>query len=229
MKTEIVISKEFEQQIPPLTSEEFETLEQNILADGRVINPLNLWKGTLVDGHNRYRILQKHPEIPYTVFEKEFADKYEVIAWICKNQLGRRNLTTEQRKYLLRKKFEAEKLTHGGQEGNQNRAIRSYQNGNFENLEKTCERIAKEVGVGRTTVICAEKNAASVDAVEEVLPGIRQDILSGMIKHVEREVAAIATAPLEERLELSEQLRRPKSKQRQKIQISKRNQNPISI
>ena len=86
-----MIDQEFADKIPPLTKEEFEQLEANILADGVVINPLIVWNGVIVDGHNRYRILQMHPEIPYQIHEKEFTDRYEVIAWICKNQLGRKN------------------------------------------------------------------------------------------------------------------------------------------
>ena len=64
--------------------------------------------------HNRYTIAKKHPEIPFTVHEKEFASRYEAIIWICKNQLGRRNLTPEQKKYLIGKQYEAEKFNHGG-------------------------------------------------------------------------------------------------------------------
>lgn len=100
---ELRIDPEFEEKIPPLTAEEFQQLEDNILADGIVINPIIVWNGVIVDGHNRYRIAAKHPHILFTTCEKEFADRYEAIAWICKNQLGRRNLTKEQKKYLIGK------------------------------------------------------------------------------------------------------------------------------
>ena len=59
---ELRIDQEFAEKIPPLTKEEFEQLEANILADGVVINPLIVWNGVIVDGHNRYRIIQMHPE-----------------------------------------------------------------------------------------------------------------------------------------------------------------------
>lgn len=67
-----------------------------------------------MDGHNRFIIAKKHPEIPFTVHETEFANRYEAIIWICKNQLGRRNLTPEQKKYLIGKQYEAEKCVNGG-------------------------------------------------------------------------------------------------------------------
>ena len=100
---DLKIDPVFSEKIPPLTPEELEQLEANILEEGAVINPLIVWNGVIVDGHNRYRILQKHPEIIFHVYEKEFSDRYEVIAWICKNQLGRRNLTEAQKKYLVGK------------------------------------------------------------------------------------------------------------------------------
>ena len=57
------IDPEFQSQIPPLTDDEFKQLEENILKEGKLISPLIVWNNTLVDGHNRYAILQKHPEI----------------------------------------------------------------------------------------------------------------------------------------------------------------------
>ena len=108
------IDPEFQGKIPPLSFEELNQLEANILRDGRIINPIIVWEGLIVDGHNRFIIAKKHPEIPFTVHETEFANRYEAIIWICKNQLGRRNLTPEQKKYLIGKQYEAEKLNQIG-------------------------------------------------------------------------------------------------------------------
>ena len=69
------IDPEFQNQIPPLTDDEYKQLEENILKEGKLLSPLIVWNNTLVDGHNRYAILQKHPEIPFTVHEKEFASR----------------------------------------------------------------------------------------------------------------------------------------------------------
>ena len=53
--------------------------------------------------------------------EIQFANKYEALAWICKNQLGRRNLSPERKKFLLGKEYESTKLAVGGQPGNCNK------------------------------------------------------------------------------------------------------------
>ena len=110
MLRQLKIDPEFQSKIPPLTFEELNLLETNILEEGRILSPLIVWNGLIVDGHNRFAILKNHPEIKYTILEKEFANRYEAIVWICKNQLGRRNLKPEQFKYLLGQQYEAEKL-----------------------------------------------------------------------------------------------------------------------
>ena len=113
------IDPEFQCQIPPLTDDEFKQLEENILKEGKLISPLIVWGNTLVDGHNRYAILQKHPEIYFSTMPLPFESREEVLAWICKNQLGRRNLTPEQKKFLIGKQYSVEHRKPGGNGNNQ--------------------------------------------------------------------------------------------------------------
>ena len=82
------IDPEFQNQIPPLTDDEYKQLEENILKEGKLLSPLIVWNNTLVDGHNRYAILQKHPEICFSTMPLRFESREEVLAWICKNSWG---------------------------------------------------------------------------------------------------------------------------------------------
>ena len=209
MSLHLTIDPEFASIIPPLREEEQKQLEENILADGVVINPLIVWNGIIVDGHNRYRILQQHPEIQFTIYEKEFTDRYAVIAWICKNQLGRRNLTPQQFKYLMGQQYGAEKASHGGDRKSDQQKS-SGQNDHLIEKEKTRQRIANENHVSESFVRRSEYFAQGVDAAEEAVPGIKQEILTGSIKPTEKAVAAIAKAPPEERPALVQQLRQTK-------------------
>lgn len=208
------VDPEFQGKIPPLTFEELNQLEANILRDGRIINPIIVWSGLIVDGHNRYAILQRHPNIPYTVHEKEFADRYEAIVWICKNQLGRRNLTQEQKRYLVGKQYEAEKSAHGEirkeLHDKNGRFHRSYQNDNSGEGLKTCDRIAVENNMSGISVIRAEAFAKGIDAAEEAVPGTRGKVLSGEVKPTAAEIASIARAPPEERPALVAEICKPK-------------------
>jgi 16S rRNA G966 N2-methylase RsmD len=94
----IVIREEFKKLIPALTGEEFKQLETNILSEG-IRDPLVLWKGYLVDGHNRYAIATEHG-LEYKTVNKEFKDSNEVKEWMILNQFGRRNLSNYQRSVL---------------------------------------------------------------------------------------------------------------------------------
>ena len=207
------IDPEFQGKIPPLTFEELNQLEANILRDGRIINPIIVWEGLIVDGHNRFIIAKKHPEIPFTVHETEFANRYEAIIWICKNQLGRRNLTPEQKKYLIGKQYEAEKCVNGGDR----KSPAAKSGGHFDHLikpEKTRERIARETNTTDSFVRRAEHFAKGVDVAEEAVPGTRQKVLSGEVKPTAAEIASVARAPPEDRPALVEKICAPKETKR---------------
>ena len=158
------IDPEFQGKIPPLNFEEEQQLEQNILHEGRLLNPIIIWNGFILDGHTRYRILRKHPFIAYQIQEIELDNRYAALSWICQNQLGRRNLDPERKKFLMGKLYESEKLARGG---SKERA--HDENGRFTSMVQndplrakrlsTCERIAAQNGVGAATVKRAEKYA----------------------------------------------------------------------
>ena len=75
------IDPEFQSQIPPLTDDEFKQLEENILKEGKLLSPLIVWNNTLVDGHNRYEIVQEHPEISFSTMPLPFESREEVPHW----------------------------------------------------------------------------------------------------------------------------------------------------
>ena len=103
------IDPEFSAQILPLSFEELQQLEMNMIRDGKLTDPIIVWNKTILDGHNRYNILRKHSFIEYEIKEMEFSSRQEALIWICNHQLGRRNLTPERRKYLIGKRYEVEK------------------------------------------------------------------------------------------------------------------------
>ena len=209
----LIIDPEFRDKIPPLTEEEFTLLEENILTDGAVFSPLIVWDNTILDGHNRYEIIQKHPELTYAVQRLPFDNRYEAISWICKHQLGRRNLTPQQKKYLIGQRYDAEKMAQGGDRKSGDAISRGQidlliSQGSTNNA--TRKKIAAESGTSDSYVKRADRFAKGVDAAEEVLPGIRQEILTGAIKPTETAVAAVAKAEPEERPRLAAALKTTK-------------------
>ena len=215
--SQLKIDPEFQSKIPPLQFEEEQQLEQNIIAEGRLLNPIITWNGYILDGHTRYRILKKHGFIKFEVEEIQLANKYEALAWICKNQLGRRNLSPERKKFLLGKEYESTKLAVGGQPGNCNKVNRCGQNDHIVSEKRTCERIASEHGIGEKTVRRAEKYSRGIDAAEEAVPGAQEAILTGRIKATDAQIAALPAIPKEERPAILDELRKEKDKRNEAL------------
>ena len=175
---DLIVNPQLKSLIPDLSDNEFKQLEQNILNDGRVREPIIVWNNTIIDGHNRWAIIQKHPEISYTVLEMEFADIYAAQVWMCKNQLGRRNLSKEQQSYLRGKQYHAEKKTKGthnqyvqaGSEKPQNEVSHSH---------NTAARLAVEHGVSKATIERDAEFAKGIDEIKEVSEDAAGRILCG--------------------------------------------------
>lgn len=93
---ELKIEADFEKCLPMLDKETYNELEKSICKNG-ILSPILVWNGTIVDGHNRYKICKAHRIKNIPTKEMTFFDKEEAILWILTNQLGRRNLTDFQR------------------------------------------------------------------------------------------------------------------------------------
>ena len=93
------IDTEFRALIAPLQPDERAQLEANLVADG-CRDPLSTWRGFLVDGHNRYEICTRR-DIKYQTVEIALSTRERVLLWIEENQLGRRNLTDDQRATIV--------------------------------------------------------------------------------------------------------------------------------
>ena len=205
------IDPEFQSQISPLTDDEFKQLEENILKEGKLISPLIVWGNTLVDGHNRYEIVQEHPEISFSTMPLPFESREEVLAWICKNQLGRRNLTSEQKYYLMGKQYEAEKAAHGGDRKSSD-AKSSSQSANLVDNAKTCDRIAEENGVSKDTVIRASRFTKGVEIAESLIPGMREKILNKQVKVSKSDMHRLAKADYHDRTQTLQDILHPELK-----------------
>ena len=206
------IDPEFQSQIPPLTDDEFKQLEENILKEGKLLSPLIVWNNTLVDGHNRYAILQKHPEIYFSTMPLRFENREEAIAWICRNQLGRRNLSPEQKRYLLGKQYEAEKKAAKIFRGNQYTLAKKSggaHDDNHHSGKKTCDRIAEENGVSRASVLRASHYTRGIDIADNLSPDIKQKVFSGEVKFTNEEMSKLVLSSPDKRQDVFAEIMHP--------------------
>ena len=216
------IDPEFQNQIPPLTDDEYKQLEENILKEGKLLSPLIVWNNTLVDGHNRYAILQKHPEICFSTMPLRFESREEVLAWICKNQLGRRNLTPEQKKFLIGKQYSVEHRKPGGNGNNQYTATTQEAV-----QEELCQidtipptsaeasirkQIAERNNVSESYVARSEKFMRGVEIMEQMVPGMQEKILSGQFKVRDADMHRLARADFPNRKQIVHEILHPEDR-----------------
>lgn len=114
----------------------------------------------------------------------EFESREHALNWMISNQLGRRNLTPNQSKYLWGLRFSHEKLIKTD----------NLKRGDFCPKEPnapsgdTATRIGEEYGVNRETIKRAEKFAKVVDMLPEQS---KQEILAKNIQISRTDVSTI--------------------------------------
>ena len=158
----LLIDTDFQNLLPELTSEEYTGLEKSIVKRG-IINPILIWNGVIVDGHNRYAIAQAHHIQTIPTKEISFQSKADAMQWIIDNQLARRNLLKSQlvkayEKYEEERAKEAEANLHKASGGD--RKSENFKNQGSSNLNEVDEKkegirvaaeVAKKIGVSENT------------------------------------------------------------------------------
>ena len=190
------IDQEFKELIPPLSKEEFNLLEENILKFG-CIDPICTWNNTIIDGHNRYSICTKH-NLKFNIQAFNFELREEAKDWICANQLGTRNISDETRKYLIGKRYEMEKILLNNP-GGKNQYSKIYKENEEIKEERdrihrpvTAIKLGKEYNVSTRTVLTYANYSKAIDKLNTEEPDLTQKILNGEIKVPQNQVIRIS-------------------------------------
>jgi hypothetical protein len=223
---ELKIKEEFKKLISPLTPDEYKQLETNCIEEG-IRDAIITWNGYIIDGHNRYKIAQDW-QLSYKTISKNFNNEFYVVEWMLDNQLGRRNITPEQKDYLIGKKYENEKQKVGGQLIGVGK--------NFPPVT-TAQKIAEEFGISDRQVKNNEQFSKGVDKMNDDLKNV---VLQGKSSINKQEIQIIAKAEptfiattekqiIEKAKEIKEQKAQEfKAKIEQRIE-QKTQEQPISI
>ena len=171
---ELNINKELAAVMPPLQETELTLLTKSLLTEG-CRDPLVVWDGTIVDGHNWYRICRENG-IPFGIIEMTFLDESAARLWIIRNQLARRNVPDFVRCEMVLP-LEAELKAEAKKRQIRKPAESVPQNSAEQTRGKeTREELADLAGVSRDTIAKAKKLAAEAD--EETKEKLRQGQLS---------------------------------------------------
>ncbi|MFZ3046510.1 MAG: MT-A70 family methyltransferase [Desulfatirhabdiaceae bacterium] len=160
------INEKFKCLIPPLSDSEYQLLEENILKDG-CRDPLVIWSGTIIDGHNRYAICTKHG-LPFKTTPLDFNSDEDAEDWIDKNQLGRRNLNPDQMSLLRGRRYNRLKNAQGGDHKSKD------QN---DTLINSAESLSNQHGVSPATIKRDGLFACAVETVKKIEPDIERRVI----------------------------------------------------
>ena len=169
---ELTISEVLEHVMPPLQEMELKLLTDSLLSEG-CRDPLVVWNGIIVDGHNRYRICRKY-HIPFHIAEIDFDNQGEAIAWIIKNQIARRNLTPFQRCEMVLP-FEAELKAEAKKRQGARTDLKKYKKSEAKGCD-TRDTLADMAGVSSSTMGRAKAILAKADT--ETLRRLRRGEIS---------------------------------------------------
>lgn len=201
------IDQEFKELIPAQQEEEHKSLDESIRKNGfDPAYPLIVWDGILIDGHNRYELCLKNG-VEFNTIEKTFSNREEAYNWIIENQLSRRNITKEQKLFLIGKRYTNEKKTEGAPIGNSNQLGKNYPV-----VEKrTSEKIAEQNKVSEKTVRNAANFSKAVEEVSKNSGVASQEILSRTIKASQKDIQTLAQANPEKQKEVVNRVKEHKA------------------
>ena len=196
---QLIIDEEFRTLIRPLRRDEYQQLEINLSVDG-CRDPIITWNHIIIDGHNRYEICNRR-HIPYAVTEMEFDSRKDAIIWICTNQLGRRNITEETRKYLIGKQYELEKM-HGKQKNvmgfNRYRKRGRPELPETETYRRTAQKLSRQYHVSTGAVQKYAIYSKAIDTISDADAELSDRVLNGTYKISHENLVALSKMPPEE-------------------------------
>lgn len=190
----LTIDPEFKRLLPELRAEEYERLEESILTDG-CRDPIVVWENTIVDGHHRYEICQKH-HLDFRIEYVSFSRREEAIRWICMNQIGRRNISPELLRYQIGKRYNMEKIltAHNPRGRNQYSEVTSEEmmRPPVESRMGRAATIGREYNVSHFAVHTYKDIAKAVDRIAEKDDRLSERYLSGQLRIKKDDLETIA-------------------------------------
>ena len=188
---ELHISKRLQDLLPSLTDEERKQLKANIVADGRVTDPILHWhdgkKNVVVDGMHRFDIARRGNH-PYKTEELRIGgNTYEdVELWMLNRALGRRNLLSPQAQRKLRGElYNRLKQKDGGKRGPGGQFVPTVEGSPV----SAAETVAEAAGVDPKTI---KRDGAYVDILKKCSDSVQKGINSSAFKASKADVQILS-------------------------------------
>jgi len=210
----LTILPEIKESLLPLKDEELKALERSILEEG-IRDELIVWDKNgeliLVDGHHRYELAQKY-NLEFKISKRQFSNLDEVLEWVDNNQLGRRNLTNEERSYLIGRMYLREKKQGERTDLLSDELVVKLTTSS--GSAATAKKIAEKINSSEATVRRAGRFAEAVDKIKEISPEAAEKILKGEVSDALTQLPKVDITP-----EIVEKIKETKNIKQAKRQI----------
>ena len=180
-----------------LSEKDYKQLEQQILCHS-YHTPICTWNGIVINGIEAYELFRKH-SIPFRIKRLHFSSKEDVISWICTDQLKREDLTNINKKYLIGKKYDAEKILVS-------RQLSSTNKSHISGASIAAKKISEECNVAMATVYKYSAYSSALDIIDEKVPDFVKRVRSGQLWISQANIIELSGLPKEQLLSLNNYL-----------------------
>jgi hypothetical protein len=172
----------------PLSPALYRDLEKRI-RKGYSVDPIPVWRNYILTGYERYELSERlHRN--YRITDMYFTRKHEAHAWICRQQLKRKDLHRQAFCWLIFRLYtallELQKQQSAKVQFEYKRLSPSFrsQSGETPAVENTAllKTIGEEFGYHLSTVRSYVRYGRQLDQLEAMFPGVRLRILKGEIE-----------------------------------------------
>ena len=174
--------------VAPFSEQVHQELKSHLLQNG-CSTPIRVWENIVLVDYEAFEICKTNG-IPMSISRIRLGSMEEATAWVCKNQLQRKDIPEKMRQYLIGKRFLVEKAL-GAHEAAKGRRSASSEltttiivdtNPYDATATKTCERLGLEYHISFVTVRKYGISAGILDHIRSKEPALAEKILSGKIK-----------------------------------------------
>ena len=197
---ELQTDPEFDELIQPREEKYLEELEENIFDHG-CQEPVCVWNGIILDGRLRYKICTKW-DIHFNIRRMMFESRDKAVSFICHEQLKRKDLTGEYKKYLIGRLFRADMNTASDEFMKKHPDTELNSDGQVSQkyVRKTdiATIIGTEFNFDFSTVTKYDIYARAVDDLKRKSPEIAEKILNGKLRVSHENIIELSRLPIED-------------------------------
>lgn len=179
------INPDFSLLVAPLSEQKRKELVQRLECRDYT-SSIRVWGSIVLVDQEAYLYCRSH-DIPVNIIRLSIDSPEEAIAWICKNQYYRQDLSEEMRKYLIGKRYHAERalgaheaaaIRQSNHPATEMPATPQYES----SATRTCERLGVEYHISYQTVRKYGIYAGIIEKIHTIEPALAKRILRGSAK-----------------------------------------------